>query len=518
MNASRLRVMRFWVLAGLLICLMPAGCSDSTPAPSVKPAEPTTAQPQAASAPVRETWDITYMMGSRVGYTQTTVRHVTQSGRKLVQIEAVDYIDVKRFGDRARPSSHVRSTETLDGKLIVFENEMLLGSQPTRTTGRVEGDRLELEMTSLGKRTTTSIPWSAEYGGPFTDAQSLRREVMRPGGRRTIRVLAAGFNQPATVEMNAKDYEPVRLPTGTRNLLRIESLVRLADGKTLSLTSWCDREGETLKVSLPGGIEKLRATKTLALKGTDGADRDLGLALTVKVDRALSGAHQTKRIRYRVQLADGDPAEEFVSGPSQQIKSVDPHTAELTVYALRPGQPGGAPEAPDDPPTDDDRESNNWIQSDYPKIVAIARKAAGNRQDPWEVARALERYVGQHITEVAFSQALATAAEVSEKPVGDCTEHAMFLAALARARGIPARVAMGLIYVPQEQAFGYHMWTEVYVQKRWIPVDATLGRGGIGAAHLKLGHSSFKGPAALSSLLPVIQVIRRLKIEVLEVE
>ena len=89
----------------------------------------------------------------------------------------------------------------------------------------------------------------------------------------------------------------------------------------------------------------------------------------------------------------------------------------------------------------------------------------------------------------------------------------VFLAALARARGIPARLAVGLVYMEGTQSFGYDAWTEVYVDGRWIPLDATLAKGGIGAGHLKLGHGNLAGAAAYGALLPVIQVAGRLTIE-----
>ena len=38
----------------------------------------------------------------------------------------------------------------------------------------------------------------------------------------------------------------------------------------------------------------------------------------------------------------------------------------------------------------------------------------------------------------------------------------VLLAALARARGIPSRAAVGLVYVGALKGFGYHMWTEVW--------------------------------------------------------
>ena len=163
-----------------------------------------------------------------------------------------------------------------------------------------------------------------------------------------------------------------------------------------------------------------------------------------------------------------------------------------------------------------DLQPNQFIQSDDPLIISDARKAAGEKTDPWQIALALEDYVHREVSKKDFTQAFATALDVAKTRQGDCSEHAFLLVALARAKGIPARVAFGLVYMPQMQAFGYHAWSELYIDERWIPLDATLGRGGIGAGHLKLGHSNLKGTSAFSSFLPVVQVIGRLKIEVVQ--
>ena len=129
---------------------------------------------------------------------------------------------------------------------------------------------------------------------------------------------------------------------------------------------------------------------------------------------------------------------------------------------------------------------------------------------------ALEAYVHRVMNkEEFFSQAFATAAEAAKNRKGDCKAHAVYLAALARALKIPARVAVGLVYVPQAEAFGGHMWTEVYVGGRWIGLDGALGKGGIGGGHLQLSHGSMAGVAPYDVLLSMLQVIGRLKIEVL---
>ena len=68
----------------------------------------------------------------------------------------------------------------------------------------------------------------------------------------------------------------------------------------------------------------------------------------------------------------------------------------------------------------------------------------------------------------------------------------------------------------RDQAFAYHMWTEIAIDGRWLPLDATMAQGGIGPAHLKLAHSNLKGATAFSSFLPVVQVVGQLSILVEE--
>jgi transglutaminase-like putative cysteine protease len=261
---------------------------------------------------------------------------------------------------------------------------------------------------------------------------------------------------------------------------------------------------------------------------------DLGEATLVKVDRAIPHAHDRKQVRYRIRLEDGDPVAAFPASLSQEVKRIDDHTAEVTVRAIRPSssedkKADKSAVASDDPkadksavesdlPTQADRQPNNFIQSDDPLIVAQAKEAAGEETDPWKVAVALEAYVQRAVTMKDFSQALATASEVVRNREGDCKGHAVYLAALARARKIPARVAVGLVYMPQAQTFGCHMWTEVYVAGRWIGLDGTLAKGGIGGGHLQLTHSPLAGAAAYNVFFPVMQVVGRLKVEVIDWE
>ncbi len=506
--------------AGLLIL---AGCTNSSP-PLLAEQKPVGKSAAAADGlrPLepRESWDVYVLQGKRVGYGHTTVSRKTEAGQTLLRIENLSRLTFRRGSDTTEQVISAACMETPAGELIAFESKIQMGPGAIRSTGRVNGNKLDIEMFGPDKTEPTrlSLPWPAACRGPFAGEETLLRRPMQPGQQRKFKTFEIGFNQVAEMELTAKDYEPVKLPDGARPLLRIETVTRLPDGQEVKGTVWCDRSGDTLKTySEAMGLESFRVSKAEALKKSAAAELDLLPSMMVKVERALPDPYRTKRVRYRVHLERGDPAKVFSVGSTQSVKSIDPHTAEITVYSIRPGVDGGNTDAPADKPTDDDLRANNYIQSDDPLIRSNAAKAAAGETDPWRVAVALERFVNREVQEKNFTQAFATAAEVARLHEGDCTEHAVYLAALARARGIPARVAIGLVYMDGRRAFGYHAWTEVYIKGRWIPIDGTLALGGIGAGHLKIAAGNLKGASVYNALLPVIKILGQLRIEVLDV-
>jgi transglutaminase-like putative cysteine protease len=257
-----------------------------------------------------------------------------------------------------------------------------------------------------------------------------------------------------------------------------------------------------------------RTSKEISLRRGDGKF-DLGEQTIVRIDPPLNRPHHTRRARYRVSLANGQAAKAFAQGSTQRILSATDGIAEIAVRALRPGDALGNEFPIDDPPGAAELAANALIQSDDPLVQELARGIAPDRTDPWEVAVALEQHVRRYVSNRNFAQAMASAADVVRSREGDCTEHAVLLAALCRARNIPARVAIGLVYSDGVGGFAYHMWTEAWIADRWVPLDSTLALGGIGAAHLKVSHSDLRGVDPLIHFLPVFQLIGNLRIEVI---
>jgi hypothetical protein len=298
----------------------------------------------------------------------------------------------------------------------------------------------------------------------------------------------------------------------------VESSLDLG-GQKIATTLWVNEQGETLKSYVPSiQQESVRTTKEDALKPAEGGQFDLLVASTVPLKGKLPHPTQTKRVVYKAHVTSGKIDGLFANCLSQRVKNIDERTSALTILAVRPGDPPPPLDLDPAQPTAEDLGPNNLIQSDDAKVTELAASIAPDEKDAWKLACALEKYVDRTIQLKNFSQAFATAAEVARTLEGDCTEHAVLLAALCRARKIPARVAFGIVYYPPQQGFAYHMWNEVWIADRWVPMDATLGLSGIGGDHIKLADSNLAGASAYSAMLPVIQVFGRLELEVVEAE
>ncbi|HEV2751170.1 MAG TPA: transglutaminase-like domain-containing protein, partial [Gemmatimonadales bacterium] len=145
------------------------------------------------------------------------------------------------------------------------------------------------------------------------------------------------------------------------------------------------------------------------------------------------------------------------------------------------------------------------IQSDDPRVLAQARQIVGGERDPARAARLITDWVAREVARQAGAQ-VPGAVQVLGRRGGDCNEHTVLYVALARAAGIPARTAAGLLYVGGR--FYYHAWAEVYLGD-WVAVDPTLGQFPADAAHLRVT------TGGLARQMELLRLTGSLKLEVL---
>jgi transglutaminase-like putative cysteine protease len=111
------------------------------------------------------------------------------------------------------------------------------------------------------------------------------------------------------------------------------------------------------------------------------------------------------------------------------------------------------PSAPTQPssalPEPSSLQSTLTVPSRDPRIAALAAQIAAGRSLPLDQARAIVEWMKANIRREAADA--FSALDVLAARRGECQGHAYLYAALARALGIPTRVANGLVYSPELQ-------------------------------------------------------------------
>jgi Transglutaminase-like superfamily len=469
-----------------------------------------------------ESWDAIYLAGSKVGYMRIRVIPVKEPGkdgeRKLRNVLVDFVLSLKRGNDTSPTEIQYGTIETPEGQVLRLDTRMLASTQIIQVHGDVINGKMLLKIENGKQKQELSIPWPSDTYGPYGAELSLSRNPIKPGEVRKVKTYVPAVNKIVEATLTAKALEPVALGgSANRDLLRIEQEVTYLDGKKapeMKSTLWIDEGGQILKTFTDdgGGMTTYRTTREAAMRDSPKADQIT--ANLIKIPRKINNAENTRDVIYKVTLTNIEPSECFPTDRRQTLQpGASPMTALLQVKTAGPEVGGPGPESVDP----EFLRPNPLITSNDQGVMALARLAVGTKTDPWAKAQAITEWVAKSITDKNFETAFAPADEVARTRAGDCTEHGVLTAAMCRAEGIPARVVTGLVYVPNQNGFGFHMWNEVYVNRRWVAVDSAFKQTQVDAAHIKLSDSSLDGVAPFESMLPVTRVMGKLKIEAVEV-
>jgi hypothetical protein len=472
-----------------------------------------------ASARAEESWDAVFLAGSKVGYVHTYIEPVKDHGRELFRVRVDTALNLKRLNDRVTMSMQYGTIEEPDGRVLRLDTRTLTSGQEMRVHGDVVNGRMTLYFDGTGQRQQKTIDWGPDVRGPYAAEQSLSRQPIKTGETRSLKMFMPDLNRVCDITLTAKAPEEVVLGGGTkRSLLRVEQTTKLDDKPRpeFDTTLWVDTGGQVLKSmqDILGGMVVYRTTKEGAMApGEGGADFDQILHSVIKVTRKITRPEATRDVSYRLALRGEDPAKVIPADRRQTLRPGQrPNSVVLVVRTAGPndGEPG-------EPAVDAAySRANAMVTSNDPRVIELARKAASGANDPWEKAKTIESWVARNIRDKNFSVAFAPASEVAQNLTGDCTEHGVLTAAMCRAVGVPARVVVGLVYAENLGGFGFHLWNEVYVNRRWVAIDATFDESDVDAVHIKLADSSLDGVSPFEAFLPIVRVMGKMTLEPLE--
>jgi hypothetical protein len=280
----------------------------------------------------------------------------------------------------------------------------------------------------------------------------------------------------------------------------------------VQVESWVDEDGRILRASSAMGFSMEKTEYELSRQALEDArlvtgspiDDDVILSTAVQSNVVLDEVEQFDELRFRLTGVDLSGFEleggrQVLRGDTLVVRRENWSTVDASYqlpYRYMDMRHVLEPEP--------------LIQSDDERIVRHAREITARRtqwrQDPKQVARQLTTSVF-HMLEKRVTFSVPNAVQVLETRQGDCNEHTVLFVALARALGLPARTAVGLVYV--NGGFFYHAWPEVWLDE-WVAVDPTFGQVPADASHIRFVIGG------LAQQVEVVRLIGNLDIEVLD--
>ena len=431
-------------------------------------------------------WKGIYYRGEKIGFAvgQTTA---TDDGYELRE---EGRLQLNLMG--ATTAAHLTTVARVDREFVLRSFSFALdpGTGPTEISGTVNGRELDLRIrTSRGERAE-----KRELEAPPTLQLNLSHRLAAQGLHEGQRVVTQVFD-PATMKNAALELVVERREIVEAAGRPVPAFKLVSHFAGITSASWITDVGEVVREESPMGLVVVKETRehaqALAVPGKVQTDMLEAAAIVPKSRWRIDDPRAVRRLRARVTgIADFDPAELNGAGQTLDgdvIELRDPRTLEPGPLDPERGRYVG-PEA--------------FLESDAPEIRAEAERAVSGVTGPRARAERLVRHVNA-LLDKKPTVSLPSALEVLHTRVGDCNEHTALYVALARALGLPARVAVGLVHL--HGAFYYHAWAEVYLEDNgrglWLPVDPTLNEFPADATHIRLSRGGLEKQAVVLGLI-----------------
>lgn len=467
----------------------------------------------------------TLRMGERVVGLATSRLDTVPGGFLLEDLLSLEFPALGETG-----SAVVRTEVRLSPSLVMEEFSFSLDSDVGRfeADGSLVGDTLlQVEMVSGGATQTmthrvaqppvfsSALPIRVAAGGKLEPGEDLRLPVFDPSSLSMRAVEVRVMEEDTLIVPDSAELNP---ETGRWTVAHFDSIPSWKIAEVyggVQVESWVDADGRIVEASSPLGFSMEKTEYELARQAQEDARERPGSS--VDEDVILSTA-----IRSNVKLQDVGGREELrfvLSGVDLGGFELDggrQHLRGDTLIVRRERWDALSPDYDELPyPRMDLREylaPEPLIQSDDERIIAAAEQMVGSRRR----GRDLPQRAAERLTEAVYRSlektvtvSVPNAVQVLESRRGDCNEHTVLFVALARALGLPARTAVGLVYV--NDAFFYHAWPEVWLGQ-WVAVDPTFGEAPADAAHLRFV------VGGLAQQVEIVRLIGNLRIQVVPVE
>lgn len=423
--------------------------------------------------------------GKKIGH-GTHARKV--AGGKVTTTDTLQ-MTIARMGTSLTIRTSETTVETADGGPLSFNSVQDMAFMAMTIRGTVD-DKGKIHVTITSGATTQQRIMDWPEGALMNEGLRLQqiKKGLKQGTSYTVKMFAGALLGAMEAKVRVGPTRRVDLLGRVLTLTEVQFTVTVPTGGQMTVTSYVDKDLKALKTVMPVAgmnIEVVACSKQVALSKPEAFEAFT--KLTVASPVPLGDLQKVKSITYHL----APVGKKTFSIPATDSQTVRAGADGAVIVTIRRGPPAPGAKFPY---TGKDKSAlaamkpTRFLQSDNKKVIALARKAAGDAKDTAAAVKRIEQFVRKYIDKKGLSVGYATAAEVAESRQGDCSEHAVLAAAMCRALGIPSRVAVGIVYVSRlggaKDLFGGHAWAQAFAGGKWVDLDAAMQ--GFDAGHIAL--------------------------------
>jgi hypothetical protein len=433
-----------------------------------------------ATASSEETYIGLYIQGNRIGVASYAEVADTSVERAVKRMESRTQIGTRLLGSAMRLS--MESTSWIDAK-----GQPIRMRFHTESAGRVQianidfrDGKAHLDISNAGQKSKRELPVPTD--APIVDDPLPLVLNGPPAASRAFYIL-----DPTTLSFVKNEVRLVGPGKTTIDGKEVSATqVRLVDPRADTIV-WLNAKGDFLKGEGPMGIEMRPITREEALTEAPEVSPstvDLAEATRIVPSPRLNNPASLTRLRLNV---EGRDLSRVPSDSHQTVrKEGDGWIVHVHPVPLRTAESLPIVKASAAEPTW--TEPSLHIPSNSPEFAKLAKEIVGNAKDVKAAMSRIRAYVYGRLRPNAGIGVLRDASEVLSSREGVCRDYAILTATIARAAGIPTKLASGL--VSWDGDFYYHAWVEVYTGRQWIAYDSTQSTDQVSAAHVKLAEGN----------------------------
>jgi len=439
--------------------------------------------------PEKDSWMNILQNGRKIGTSHTFISKTT----KGYLLKETLYIRLNTMGLIQDLILKTAGKLNKDFTLSSFDFEISSGRFNFSAQGSISGNVLSLKTQDFGSTKEVHTKIKERLYASSGIVHAAYAAGMKPGDEFSLHVFdpMSMSTQPVTIKV-----------VGRESILNMgiqkKSMKIMMQYQGTTQLAWIGEHGEVIREKGPLGLSLEKTTRKNVLFGhLAESSQDLAEIASIRSNVILDNPLKLERIK--VEISGINTKDVHLKGGRQVLKD--------NVLTIQKEDMAKLYDGVINTNTISDRflRPEPFIESDHPKIMNLVKKIVTDNDTPFEKANKLMIWVNKNIEKrpvLSLPDALSTLIN----KVGDCNEHAVLLAALARASAIPARIEAGLVYL--NGRFYYHAWNLLYIGK-WVTVDATFGQIPADVTHIRFSSGR------LQQQLDIMNVIGRVKLKIL---